>query len=143
MNARAWLLTLLLGGLQPLSPVAAQPAATCAASAADLPVEALYGRWEARFDDLAAAAQVQIDRHPEYAGGVRGTIVRDGQGAQLSGDIDDAGILLLDESQDGLSISAVWAGELQPATCGREFRGTWRRSSDDRTLPFLLRKIGP
>ncbi len=46
-------------------------------------------------------------------------------------------------TQDGLSISAVWAGELQPGSCGREFRGTWRNSGDDRTQPFVLRKTGP
>jgi hypothetical protein len=74
---------------------------------------------------------------------VRGTIVRDGRSAQLSGDIDDAGFLILDESQDGVDISAVWSGELLPGSCGREFRGTWRNSSDDRTQPFVLRKTGP
>ncbi|MGJ7488772.1 hypothetical protein [Variovorax sp. ZT4R33] len=143
MKARPWGRALLLCGLLPLSVPAAEPATACAAAATELPVEALYGRWEARFGDLPATAEVQLAKHPEYAGGVRGTIAGEGRSAQLSGDIDDAGLLLLDESRDGLRISAVWAGELQPASCGREFRGTWRHSSDDRTLPFVLRKIGP
>lgn len=144
MSARPWLLALLLCGALPAVAVSAEPAPTaCATDATDLPVEALYGRWEARFGDLPAPADVQMGKHPEYAGSVRGTIVRDGRSAQLSGDIDDAGFLILDESQDGLSISAVWAGELQPGSCGREFRGTWRNSGDDRTQPFVLRKTGP
>ena len=144
MNARPLLLAFVLCGTLPALAVAAEPAATaCATDANDLPVEALYGRWEARFGDLPALADVQMGKHPEYAGSVRGTIVRDGRSAQLSGDIDDAGFLILDESQDGLSISAVWAGELQPGSCGREFRGTWRNSGDDRTQPFVLRKTGP
>lgn len=150
MSARPWLLALLLCCALPGAAVAApaaEPSPTaCPADATELPVEALYGRWEARFGDLPdlpVLADVQMRKHPEYAGSVRGTIVRDGRSAQLSGDIDDAGFLILDESQDGLSIGAVWAGELQPGTCGREFRGTWRNSSDDRTQPFVLRKIGP
>ncbi|MGJ7485852.1 hypothetical protein ACSFA2_11375 [Variovorax sp. LT2P21] len=144
MSARPWLLALLLCGALPAVAVSAEPAATaCATDATDLPVEALYGHWTARFGDLPALADVQMGKHPEYAGSVRGTIVRDGRSAQLSGDIDDAGFLILDESQDGLSISAVWAGELQPGSCGREFRGTWRNSGDDRTQPFVLRKTGP
>ena len=144
MNARPWLLTLVLCGALTAAARAAEPAtSTCVADATDLPVEALYGRWEARFGDLPAPADVRMGKHPEYPGSVRGTIVRDGRSAQLSGDIDDAGFLILDESLDGLSISAVWAGELQPGSCGREFRGTWRNSGDDRTQPFVLRKTGP
>lgn len=147
MSERPWLLALLLCSALPgaavAAPAAEPSATTCPANATELPVEALYGRWEARFGDLPALADVQMRKHPDYAGSVRGTIIRDGRSAQLSGDIDDAGFLILDESQDGLSISAVWAGELQSGTCGREFRGTWRNSSDDRTQPFVLRKIGP
>lgn len=145
MSARLCMLALLLlCGSLPAAVLAAEPSVTaCATDTSDVPVEALYGRWEARFGDLPALADVQMGKHPEYAGSVRGTIVRDGRSAQLSGDIADAGFLILDESQDGLSISAVWSGELQPGSCGREFRGTWRNSSDDRTQPFVLRKIGP
>lgn len=145
MSARLCMLALLLlCGSLPAAVLAAEPSVTaCATDTSDVPVEALYGRWEARFGDLPALADVQMGKHPEYAGSVRGTIVRGGRSAQLSGDIADAGFLILDESQDGLSISAVWSGELQPGSCGREFRGTWRNSSDDRTQPFVLRKIGP
>ena len=145
MSARRCMLALLLlcGGL-PAAVLAAEPSVTaCATDTSDLPVEALYGRWEVRFGDLPAVADVRMGPHPEYAGSVRGTIVRGGGRAQLSGDIADAGFLILDESQDGLSISAVWSGELQPGSCGQEFRGTWRNSADDRTQPFVLRKIGP
>ncbi|MES2530313.1 MAG: hypothetical protein V4636_04705 [Pseudomonadota bacterium] len=76
---------------------------------------------------------------------MRGTIVRDGQGdtgAQLAGDIADDGLLTLDESRDGRSISAVWSGDMQAASCGREFKGTWRNAIDDRTRNFVLQKTG-
>ena len=114
----------------------------CPQAASELPVDALYGRWEARFDGLPDVAGVQLAKHPEYAGSVRGTIVRSGTTAQLSGDIDDAGLLTLDESADGRSISAVWSGELRAGSCGKEFKGTWRNSNDDSTRTFVLHKTG-
>lgn len=132
-------LALLAAGL--LCPGGVQ-AADCPDDATEVKVESLYGRWEARFGEVATAADVRLAKHPEYAGGVRGTITRGAQSAQLSGDIDDAGFLILDESQDGRAISAVWSGELQPGSCGKEFKGTWRNSSDDSTQPFVLRKSG-
>lgn len=137
--ASLWLLA-ALGGLL-CAP--AHAAEACPASADDLPPAALYGRWEARFGDLAAPADVRLAEHPEYEGSVRGTITRGAQTAQLSGDISDEGFLVFDESLDGRAISAVWSGEMQAGSCGKEFKGTWRNSSDDSEQPFVLRKIGP
>jgi hypothetical protein len=122
----------------------AQPA--CPASGRDLPVEALYGQWEARFEGVPGIARLQLAKHPEYAG-VRGTITRDGGAAspsvaQLAGDIDDEGLLNIDESMDGRAISGVWLGELQTGSCGKEFRGTWRNAADNSTRPFVLNKTG-
>ena len=114
----------------------------CPQEAVELPVQALYGRWEARFDG-GPGAGVQLARHPEYEGGVRGTIVREGVTAQLSGDVDDAGQLTLDESQDGQRISAVWSGDMRKESCGKEFQGTWRNSKDDSVQGFVLRKVAP
>ncbi|BEP47074.1 MULTISPECIES: hypothetical protein [Variovorax] len=119
----------------------------CPADARELPLQSLYGHWEARFDGTPAAAAVQLGRHPDYAG-VRGTITRPAHGgaqptvAQLAGDVDDDGALSIDESLDGRAISGVWAGTLQPGSCGREFRGTWRNAADESTHPFVLNKKG-
>ena len=120
--------------------------AGCPATAQDLPIEALYGDWQARFDGLPDAALVRLGKHPEYAG-VRGTITRTTAAssartsvAQLAGDVDDEGELAIDESLDGRSISGVWSGSLQPDSCGREFKGTWRNAADDSTHPFTLKK---
>jgi hypothetical protein len=121
--------------------------ADCPADARQLPLQSLYGRWDARFDGLPAVAAVQLGKHPDYAG-VRGTITRNAAGAtrpsvaQLAGDVDDEGALSIDESLDGRAISGVWAGTLQPGSCGREFRGTWRNAADDSTHPFVLNKTG-
>jgi hypothetical protein len=131
----------------------------CPADARDLPLQSLYGRWEARFAGLPAVAVVQLGKHPDYAG-VRGTITRNAGNAgnagnarnagnagsakatvaQLAGDVDDEGALSIDESQDGHAISGVWSGKLQARSCGREFRGTWRNAADDSVHPFVLGK---
>lgn len=122
------------------------PAAPCPTDGRDVPLEALFGSWEARFDGIPGIAKVRLSRHPEYAG-VRGTVTRD-RGtappsvAQLAGDIDDDGVLNIDESQDGRSISRVWTAELQSGSCGRAFKGTWRDASDGSTHPLLLNKTG-
>jgi hypothetical protein len=122
----------------------AQPG--CPATARDLPIEALYGHWQARFDGLPGAASVVLGKHPEYVG-VRGTVTRapaapsaNASVAQLAGDVDDEGVLAIDESLDGRSINGVWSGTLQPDSCGREFRGIWRNAADDSTHPFILKK---
>ncbi len=125
-------------------PNPATPQASCPARGDQLPVQALYGRWEATFEGLPGVAAVEFHRHPEYEGGVRGTLARGAAPvAQLAGDIDDDGLLVLDESQDGRAISAIWSGEPQPGSCGREFRGTRRESADDSTRAFVLRKARP
>ncbi len=116
--------------------------ADCPQEALELPVQALYGNWTASFNG-GPPAGVQLARHPEYEGSVRGTIVREDVTAQLAGDVDDAGLLTLDESLDGERISAVWSGEMQKESCGKEFEGTWRNSTDDSTQTFVLRKSTP
>lgn len=137
--ASLWLLVTFAG----LLGAPAHATEACPANASELPPAALYGRWEARFGNLAAPADVRLAEHPEYQGSVRGTITRGAQTAQLSGDISDEGFLVFDESLDGRAISAVWSGEMQAGSCGKEFKGTWRNSSDDSEQPFVLRKIGP
>lgn len=118
----------------------------CPPDAREMPIEALYGDWQARIEGQPGSATLRLQKHPDYAG-VRGTLVRDGASpqapaAQVAGDIDDEGMLSLDESADGRSISGVWLGALQPASCGREFKGVWRNADNDTTHPFTLKKIG-
>jgi hypothetical protein len=150
---KGWIAGLMIAACATSGGAAAQgapkpvAAAHCPASGQELPVEALYGSWEARFEGLPGIATVQLAKHPEYPG-VRGTITRGGGAAappsvaQLAGDIDDDGLLGIDESLDGRAISGVWSGELQAGSCGREFRGTWRNATDDSTHPFVLNKTG-
>ncbi|MET0544352.1 MAG: hypothetical protein ABWZ88_21635 [Variovorax sp.] len=118
-----------------------RPAAVCPVDAQALPLGALFGQWEARLEGAPGVSTVELARHPEYAG-VRGKVRRpDGTSAELAGDVDDEGLLALDESQDGRAISATWSGTLQAASCGEVFEGTWRRAADDYTTRFTLRKL--
>ena len=105
-------------------------------------MKALYGTWDATFDGAPGISTVTLGKHPDYDG-VRGTIERAGQpAAQLAGDIDTDGLLALDESQDGQSISATWSGDMTPGSCAKEFKGTWRKASDDSTRTFMIHKTG-
>ena len=124
----------------------APASADCAQDGTQMRVEALYGDWQARIDGTPGVARVRLDRHPEYAG-VRGTLSRTDAGgkpftAQLAGDIDDDGLLSIDESDDGRRISGVWLGEVVAGSCGKSFKGVWRNAADDTTHPFTLDKTG-
>lgn len=141
---RLGLATLVLASAGVASGCASGP--QCPADGRELPVEALYGNWEARLEGVPGVAKLQLSRHPEYAG-VRGIVVREASGAspsvaQLAGDIGDDGVLNIDESRDGRGISGVWTAELQPGACGKAFKGTWKDASDDSTHPFTLNKTG-
>ena len=112
----------------------------CPGDARDLPPGALYGRWEARIEGQPGLAVVELHKHPDY-NGVRGTVARSGQrDALLAGDIDSDGLLSLDESQDGQTISANWSAPLQAASCGKVFEGSWRNAADDSVHPLVLQK---
>jgi len=135
----------LLAGACAAWPACAQVAprkADCPDSAEKLQMPSLYGSWEARIDGQDGIATLVLERHPDYDG-VRGQVQRPGQPpAQVAGDIDPEGLLALDESQDGKSISASWSGELLPGSCGKAFKGTWRRGADDSEHAFTLHKAG-
>ena len=159
-GARAATLPLLLAALSivggtaraqradAVAPPGVVVAADCPRSADELAPEMLHGRWEARFEDgvAPALAVLRLARHPEYAGSVRGTLTRPpgstapGADAQVAGDVDDAGVLTLDESADGRAIDAVWSADLEPGSCGRSFRGSRRDARDDSLRTFVLQK---
>ena len=80
-----------------------------------------------------------FERHPEHADSLRGTLkLKDGPGTLwLSGDLDE-GELILDESDDGRRITAVWVAYPTAAGCGRELRGNRRMADDDRLQTLVL-----
>jgi hypothetical protein len=112
----------------------------------------LYGQWslvlwpeDGQRTQPVATGTAHFERHPEYPGSVRGRLsLSTGSGQTLlSGDATD-GEFQLDESEDGVAISAVWHSLVNPADCGRRLQGT-RRPAEDRPasevpLNFELRK---
>lgn len=100
----------------------------------------LYGAWRAQWTGSDGPdALLQLQRHPELSDSVRGQVERDGITALLAGDVDD-GDLTLEESRDGKRISATWIGRVDPASCGKVIRGTWRDADTDARRDFVLRR---
>lgn len=133
------------------APAIAQTPAPCVVPDEYEPAR-LYGLWQITLwpeggspDRPSSRGAVLFERHPEYAGGVRGRLKRSGPGndreAIVSGDVAD-GEFNLDESANGVDLDAVWTGV--PQACGNEFQGTRRpaegRPSDEPPLQFLLKK---
>lgn len=108
-------------------------------SPAEVHQEHLLGLWRVEFEGLAQGATLLLEQHPELADSVRGGINRDGERAQVAGDVDD-GEFTLEESVNGINISATWQGEVTDGTCGREIRGTWQAQGEPRSRNFVLRK---
>jgi len=133
------------------APAIAQTSSPCAVPDEYEPAR-LYGLWQLTLwpdggspERPSSTGAVLFERHPEYAGGVRGRLKRSGPGndreAVVSGDVAD-GEFNLDESANGVDLDAVWTGV--PQACGNEFQGIRRpaegRPSDEPPLQFLLKK---
>ena len=140
MKALAFALLALAAGIS-----AAQDGSAPAACPAPHALRAvhLYGAWRAHWADAAdrTAAILQLERHAELSDSVRGRIERDGVSAQVAGDVDD-GDFTLEESLDGLRISANWIGHVVPQSCGKEIRGTWTDADSGTQRDFVLRRQG-
>ena len=121
-------------------------------SSADITPTHLYGRWTLTLgtpEKPEGTGTVVFERHPEYAGSVRGTFERNTDAgpykALVAGDVTNQGFQL-EESVDGVNIDAVWSGDVSLSSCGREIQG-WRRVVEGHTskepeieLPFTLQK---
>ena len=100
----------------------------------------LLGMWRAEFDGLAQGATLLLEKHPELGESVRGRVNRNGERAEVAGDVDE-GEFTLEESETGVNISATWMGDGVEGSCGREIRGTWQAERDRRSHGFVLRKM--
>lgn len=118
---------------------AAAPAPACPAPE-DLAAAALVGLWHADFGAGRPPVAVLLEPHPEHAGSLSGALVRDGARSRIAADLDD-GAFTLEESPDGQRIAATWLGELVPASCGREIRGSWQ-PREGAPIAFVLRRVG-
>lgn len=107
---------------------------------------ALYGLWRAELSQAAPTsvqtqtATLLFEKNPDLADSVSGGVNRGGQISQAAGDLDD-GSFTLEESPDGKTITALWDGEMQPGSCGKEIKGTWTDQRDGQIWQFVLRKV--
>ena len=140
---------LCLSSASAQTPATTAPASEGAACIAPADVSAvhLYGLWQLSLWPLEPADAAPLskgaalfERHPEYPGSVRGHLQRSTPGnderALLSGDAVD-GEFNLDESVDGVNMSAVWEGAL--SDCGREIRGLRRPAEGSPTTDPAMR----
>ncbi len=136
-------------------PASAQsPAAVCTPPADMVPAQ-LYGLWQLVLwpqDGGNEAAPLStgallFERHPEYPGSVRGNLKRTTPGndrqALVSGDVT-SGEFNLDESADGVTMDAVWEGNVTASGCGQELRGIRRPAEGSQMkeplMNFVLKK---
>lgn len=104
----------------------------------------LYGLWRAEMDGEPGVASVRFQKDPEQDTSVVGSITRAGKQAKpalLAGDMQQ-GDFQLEESDDGVRISATWSGQVTDASCGKEIKGLWTNALTDQTHPFVLRRAG-
>lgn len=140
-------------------PAWAQTGADCP-PAAQLKAAQLFGLWSVRFTAPPAGypdrATMLLERHAEFSDSLAGMVGRDldqlprpsaglKPKAQLAGDLDE-GMLLLDESSDGVSITGTWNGEMVPGSCGKSFRGQWKDTSSAASpnvpdVPFVITRL--
>lgn len=135
MKARHLLLAIALAAVG----AAAQPQAPACPGPSDVALAHMLGFWRAEIEGMTAGT-LMLERHPEYPQSFRGAINRNGERAQVAGDMED-GEFTLEESQDGVRIGATWLGDVAEGSCGREIRGTWQAEGQRRAKPFVLRKM--
>ena len=129
------------------APEAGKPAPSASSAASDpacphaseVKQEHLLGLWRAEFEGKAQGATLLLEKHPMFALSLRGAINRNGERAQLAGDVED-GEVTLEESANGSNISAVWLGDVVEGSCGREIRGAWKAEGNAKQFQFVLRK---
>ncbi|WP_370680746.1 hypothetical protein [Comamonas sp. GB3 AK4-5] len=104
----------------------------------------LQGEWVARIADQDNAAVLRLGPHPEWQGTVKGEVRRGDKNHAMVGDVND-GAVTLEESANGINISATWLGEVSEGSCAREVRGHYQieGNGDAQPLPFVLRKRTP
>lgn len=116
---------------------AAQPQAACP-SPKDLKPLDLVGSWRGQVEGSAEPIVLLLRPHPRYRESLSGDIDRAGRRSKVAADLDE-GELTLEESDDGVRISAAWLGDVVEGSCGREIRGSWQPTGGQ-PRPFTLKR---
>jgi hypothetical protein len=136
-------------------PASAQSPTVVCTQPADMAPAQLYGLWQLVLwpqdggseATPASTGALLFERHPDYPGSVRGSLKRSTPGndrqALVSGDVT-SGEFNLDESADGVTMDAVWEGNVTASGCGQELRGIRRpaegRALSETVMNFVLKK---
>ncbi len=118
-------------------------AANCP-DAKDLINTDLFGAWTLELPNGVGAAnttRLTLERNPEFAESLAGNFLQDTIGHEIFGDIE-AGMLDLEESNNGKDIIALWKGRVQEGSCGKAITGTRRLVDTTLEQNFLLRRAG-
>jgi hypothetical protein len=100
----------------------------------------LYGLWRAEFAGLAQGATLLLERHPQWPNSFSGGANRAGLQTRVSGELESEDFSL-EESAEGVDVSAVWQGTVLASSCGKEIRGTWNSATNRTLYPFVMRKL--
>lgn len=125
---------------------AALAQATCP-DAANVSAAELHGHWQAALTAHAAGPaqvwQLELGPHPDYPGSLRGVLVQGTVRRPVAADLDD-GEFTMEESHDGVHISATWLGEVVEGSCAQMLRGVRQGSSDSAAQQaFVLQRHRP
>jgi hypothetical protein len=101
---------------------------------------ALHGLWRAEVDG-AAAGTLLLEQHPAYTDSLSGEINRNGVRSRVAADLED-GEFTMEESTDGVSISATWIGALADG-CAQRIDGTWQPAGAREARSFRLHRLAP
>ena len=125
----------LLVGACSTNPSKTRPACP---TAAQMEQPELLGTWRAELSGQSAPVMLQLGKHPEWNGTVKGQITRSNSTAIVVGDINQ-GKLTMEESADGKKVSGSWLGDVVDGSCAREIRGEWLDDKDN-SISFVMRK---
>lgn len=125
------LLTALL-----LSACATPSARKACPSGPEVRADMLHGVWQVHMAGMSAPWTLHLGPHPEHTGSLRGELVQGLQRWPVVADVDD-GEFTLEESRDGLRISATWLGTPAAGHCGRLIEGH-RYEKDQKGQSFRL-----
>ena len=106
----------------------------------DLSPQHLYGLWRAEFAGLAQGATLLLEKHLQWPDSFSGGANRAGVQTRISGELESEDFSL-EESADGVEVSAVWQGTVLGGSCGQEIRGTWNSATNRTLYPFVMRKL--
>lgn len=96
-------------------------------SASEIEPHMLAGTWQLEWTDGGRQRGempwiLELAPHPEYAGSLKGHLVRGDERHLIVADWDDE-TLTMEESQDGRHIAATWQARATEGQCGRELKG--------------------